>query len=538
MDPYNFDFSNTPAISEMHEDARISWEQYGVTPSDELVPELTPQQQHKLRSNAPALDLGNQRHKFGLKARQYRMKKQARRMQINNQPSDVCDICKQIINVDKKHYHFSCNKRLVIDIYSLTIDGHIRCFSCQSQHPAADGNRTAFVLLDKVFGYDFLIRPELQFDAKGEKFKRHIDYVLTRISSVQDLKETLMAELAGSTKAVDMLIILDWGDAIKHYMTRAAELNLPRKASLDLLREDLLQLQYQVMEGAVPFPRPPVDEEQYGCTNTVWFGIAPMSPESIRWYSNNIRQIPLATPRMDHPPPKLVKSPEIDLHDEIQILNHMLLDMNIGTITRTRIRHYTGSHDFRAPTFHCVGLHGTRLVKDNLAQTAEAKNRELARNNVSPHMRDIRAIKDLKYSSWVNMYQLTATESQKGRYRIEGFFKQFYDHDTRNVLKSTLNNDIPPFRPALTHQVAAESTAFSHEIVQSLASNNNNVPLKAGRLNNILSRYGHGPPIQDSQSLPPPADDHSDPVPHSSTHASLTHQVTKQKTETAALALQ
>ena len=139
MDPYNFDFSNTPAIQEMHEDARISWEQYGVTPSEELVPELTPQQQHKLRSNAPALDLGNQRHKFGLKARQYRMKKQARRMQINNQPSDVCDICKQIINVDKKHYHFSCNKRLVIDIYSLTIDGHIRCFSCQSQHPAADG---------------------------------------------------------------------------------------------------------------------------------------------------------------------------------------------------------------------------------------------------------------------------------------------------------------------------------------------------------------------------------------------------------------
>ena len=147
-------------------------------------------------------------------------------------------------------------------------------------------------------------------------------------------------------------------------------------------------------------------------------------------------------------------------------------------------------------------------------------------------MRDIRAIKDLKYSSWVNMYQLTATESQKGRYRIEGFFKQFYDHDTRNVLKTTLNNDIPPFRPAVTHQVAAESTAFSHEIVQSLASNNNNVPLKAGRLSNILSRYGHGPPIP-----PPPTDEHSDPVPHSS-HASPTHQVTNQRTETTALAFQ
>ena len=84
------------------------------------------------------------------------------------------------------------------------------CFPCTQQHQPTEGNRTAFVLLDKLFGKDLLILPDKQVNLKNIRVLKHINYVITRATSVTDFTEILLAELAESTKAIDTLKITRW----------------------------------------------------------------------------------------------------------------------------------------------------------------------------------------------------------------------------------------------------------------------------------------------------------------------------------------
>ena len=216
---YNFEFSNSPAVREILSEAANEWNECKLPNADSIICALTEQQKLMVRS-LMLPDDHLQKNKHALKARQYRMSIDGRHFRIFNRIEQTCDICSAIIGKNKNHFHFSSHKRLV-DCMRTLPEGLLKCFPRADRHTVTGGNRTAFVLLDKVFGIEFLLIPSKQVNALNEKFERHIYYVITRITTIKDLTDILMAELAESAKAVDIMIVLEWGQVILHYIQLA-----------------------------------------------------------------------------------------------------------------------------------------------------------------------------------------------------------------------------------------------------------------------------------------------------------------------------
>ena len=228
-----------------------------------------------------------------------------------------------------------------------------------------------------------------------------------------------------------------------------------------------------------------------------------MSAEFIQWYHNRHRSMPKPAGQ-NYLPDKMVTAPQQDLHDLIQVLDFMLLDMNIGMMQRTQIKQYTLNPDFQVPTFHSIGLTRQRVVHDGIEQAVVAKNNQLLAEGGNSNMRDIRALKDLKYESWRNMYELDISETVKSRWKIVEFFNQFYIDKVLKILRSKPNPNMPPLQHATLQSTAVSCSNFSHDIITQLATNDAETPLKHDRMNLIRAQHNLPPFQHAAQPLHPP----------------------------------
>ena len=92
LQDYNFEFSNSPAIREILNEATNDWNECKRPNADNIICALTDQQKLMVRS-LTLPDNHLQRNKFALKARQYRMPMDGRHFRFYNRIEQPCDIC-------------------------------------------------------------------------------------------------------------------------------------------------------------------------------------------------------------------------------------------------------------------------------------------------------------------------------------------------------------------------------------------------------------------------------------------------------------
>ena len=135
----NFQFSNAPAVRQLHEQAMVLWQQRRQPPAPTRIEALTDQQQHLLRQTATPDSVKKQ---VALRARQYGLTKPTLHIKFDNtEAGEICEICRILLNKNDRHYHFSANKRYISNVTTGLVKstgGYIDCFPCQILHPPTE----------------------------------------------------------------------------------------------------------------------------------------------------------------------------------------------------------------------------------------------------------------------------------------------------------------------------------------------------------------------------------------------------------------
>ena len=440
---FKFDFT-TAYIIEIRKRAENRWAMYAEhnKQNPDSIPALTPQEV-KIMQNTSICDTDRRKCELGLKALQYGLDQEERKIECDNNPSHYCQICLLILGVKVKHYHISERKLLIRYKHDFITMTEIQCGVCGENH-MLPGPRQAICIIDIIFGTE--LPPHLE-DPDPTK-QRHIDLVSCRVHTMGELIEILYSEIACMPRQVDVVIAIEWGHIILSYVHMAEQKGVTEYGALLELRDQVIVLMLEIVEGATPFPLP----MEGGRPSTVWFSPMPYTPEFTKWYDNDNHST-YVPPGMPANMGTIIRHPEHDIHRLLVLWNNMLIDINMLMMQLTDIRTYTkNTHNTFVPGFQGTGIHKFEHGDPGIRADAAAYNKDK-----DAGFKDIRETHILK-TEWSSNRKLRPEAAAKCKRKLYNFFNSHvYSYPNMNELRHSVETTFGPRQVAYLEILALNS---------------------------------------------------------------------------------